>query len=138
MRGALRPVDIPPAPGQIIADTLPLGQIFAPTRRVGFPSAGQDDSTRLSNVHSSMINQRNDRTEEAAGVRPDLRAKIAVVIPSYRVKAHVAGVIAKIGAEVQFIYVVDDCCPEQSGRHVEATCRDPRVRVIYHEKNLGV
>lgn len=63
---------------------------------------------------------------------------IAVVIPSYRVKAHVLDVIARIGPEVQLIYVVDDCCPEGSGQHVQEHCRDPRVRVLKHEVNQGV
>lgn len=63
---------------------------------------------------------------------------IAVVIPSYRVKTHILDVIAGIGSEVQRIYVVDDCCPEESGKFVEAQCKDPRVRVLYHEINKGV
>lgn len=63
---------------------------------------------------------------------------IAVVIPSFRVKNHVLSVIERIGPEVERIYVVDDCCPERSGDWVEQNCRDPRVRVLRHEKNLGV
>lgn len=64
--------------------------------------------------------------------------KVAVVIPAYKVTAHVLGVIDKIGAECSRIYVVDDCCPDGSGRHVQAHCSDPRVRVLFHEKNKGV
>lgn len=63
---------------------------------------------------------------------------IAVVIPSFRVKAHILDVIARIGPECGRIYVVDDRCPEHSGEHVEASCPDPRVRVIYNQENLGV
>lgn len=63
---------------------------------------------------------------------------LAVVIPSYRVKAHVLGVIEKIGPEVAVIFVVDDACPEDSGRFVEENCSDPRVRVIRHDVNRGV
>jgi dolichol-phosphate mannosyltransferase len=33
---------------------------------------------------------------------------------------------------------VDDACPDQSGRYVEQTVRDPRVRVVYCEVNRGV
>lgn len=65
-------------------------------------------------------------------------AKIAVVIPSYRVRAHILGVIAGIGPEVCRIYVVDDRCPEQSGDFVEQQCTDPRVKVVRHEINQGV
>lgn len=63
---------------------------------------------------------------------------IAVIIPSYRVKAHVMHVIERIGPEVTGIYVVDDACPERSGEHVTVACKDPRVKVIFHEKNQGV
>lgn len=63
---------------------------------------------------------------------------VAVVIPSYRVKAHILGVIASIGPEVQRIYVVDDTCPDGSGDWVEQHCTDARVTVIRHEKNQGV
>ncbi len=63
---------------------------------------------------------------------------IAVVIPSYRVCAHILGVISEIGPEVSRIYVVDDCCPDDSGSFVEKNCRDPRVTVIRNLENLGV
>lgn len=63
---------------------------------------------------------------------------IAVVIPCYRVRAHVAGVIARVGPEVSAIYVVDDACPEATGDHVEATVADPRVTVLRHAVNQGV
>ena len=64
--------------------------------------------------------------------------KIVVVIPSYRVKQHILGVINSIGQEVNAIYVVDDKCPEQTGHFVEENCKDSRVKVVYHEKNKGV
>lgn len=64
--------------------------------------------------------------------------RIAVVIPCYKVTRHVLEVIASIGNEVMAIYVVDDACPEGSGKHVETHCLDQRVRVVYHECNQGV
>jgi glycosyltransferase involved in cell wall biosynthesis len=63
---------------------------------------------------------------------------IAVVIPCYRVKKHILGVLSAIGNECESIYVVDDACPEGSGDHVEAECHDARVHVIRCERNLGV
>jgi len=63
---------------------------------------------------------------------------IAVVIPSYRVKAHILDVISRIGPEVNRIYVVDDACPEESGHFVEQRCVDPRVEVLHHTDNQGV
>jgi glycosyltransferase involved in cell wall biosynthesis len=64
--------------------------------------------------------------------------RIAVIIPAYRVRASILGVIRSIGGEVWRIYVVDDACPEGSGQRVEENCADPRVRVLYHAKNQGV
>lgn len=64
--------------------------------------------------------------------------RVAVVIPSFRVKRHILDVLRTMPAIVSRIYVVDDACPDGSGRHVEANCRDPRVRVIYHAVNQGV
>jgi glycosyltransferase involved in cell wall biosynthesis len=64
--------------------------------------------------------------------------RIAVVIPCYRVREHVLGVIAAMPAEVDAIYVVDDACPQQSGDLVAAECRDPRVTVLRHAENAGV
>jgi dolichol-phosphate mannosyltransferase len=66
------------------------------------------------------------------------RPEIAVVIPCYRVRAHVLAVIEAIGPEVGQIIVVDDACPEGSGDHVAQHCRDPRVVVLRHAGNLGV
>ena len=56
--------------------------------------------------------------------------KIAVVIPSYRVRDKILEVLARIGPEVSAIYVVDDGCPDGSGRWVEEHNCDPRVTVI--------
>lgn len=63
---------------------------------------------------------------------------IAAVIPCFRVKRHILGVLAAIPAAVDRIYVVDDGCPEGSGAAVESGCSDLRVRVLRHERNQGV
>lgn len=63
---------------------------------------------------------------------------IAVVIPCYRVTRSILQVIASIGPEVGLIYVIDDACPEASGKLVQERCADPRVRVIFHDRNQGV
>ena len=64
--------------------------------------------------------------------------RIAAILPCYRVGGRVLDVIARIGHECERIYVVDDGCPERTGELVERECRDPRVRVLRHEKNQGV
>lgn len=65
-------------------------------------------------------------------------AKIAVVIPCYKVTKHIINVISAIGPEVSKIYVVDDCCPEKSGMIAKNGSGDERLEVIFHKNNLGV
>lgn len=67
-----------------------------------------------------------------------LLPKIAVVIPCFRVKEHILRVIDGIGSEVSKIYVVDDCCPEQSGKFVSENNSDSRVNILWNPINLGV
>jgi len=63
---------------------------------------------------------------------------IAVIIPAYKVSQQILDVLSRIGPEVEQIYVVDDACPERTGKLVSEKCRDSRVQVIQNEKNLGV
>jgi dolichol-phosphate mannosyltransferase len=65
-------------------------------------------------------------------------ARIGVVIPCYRVTEHILSVLGAIGPEVGAIYVVDDACPQASGRFVQERVRDPRVRVLVRPENGGV
>jgi dolichol-phosphate mannosyltransferase len=64
--------------------------------------------------------------------------KIAVIIPTFKARNHILGVISEIGQDVARIYVVDDCCPDGSGDFVSENCQDDRVSVIKHSKNQGV
>jgi glycosyltransferase involved in cell wall biosynthesis len=64
--------------------------------------------------------------------------RIAVVVPSFRVTKHIIGVLEKIGPEVERIYVVDDACPDGSGKWVKKYSKDKRVRVLFHTMNQGV
>lgn len=68
----------------------------------------------------------------------NINLKIAVVIPSYKVRNHIIDVISLIGPEVSRIYVVDDCCPDSSGSFVESNCKDERIVVLRHAENQGV
>ena len=63
---------------------------------------------------------------------------VAVVIPSYKVRDHILSVVNRIGPIVNRIYVVDDKCPQGSGRLAAEECRDARVVVLFHEINQGV
>lgn len=76
------------------------------------------------------------RQRQGRGAKARLR--VAVVIPCYRERDRVLGVIAGIGAEVTDIIVVDDACPQETGKHVESECTDTRVAVVRHETNRGV
>lgn len=63
---------------------------------------------------------------------------IAVIIPAYKVRAHILDVLQGIGTEVARIYVVDDACPEHSGEYAESHCSDTRLVLIRNDINLGV
>lgn len=63
---------------------------------------------------------------------------IAVVIPSFKVRDQILGVIGLIGSTVSRIYVVDDCCPHGTGKLVAEQCKDSRVQVIFNAVNQGV
>lgn len=76
----------------------------------------------------------DDSQSEGAASAP----RVAAIVPCFRETAHILDVLASIGPEVSRIYVVDDACPDGTGRLVRERCRDPRVNVIVHEKNLGV
>jgi len=62
------------------------------------------------------------------------RRVIAVVIPCYKVAAHVVELIGRIGPEVDLIFAVDDACPQGSGKLLQAQCDDPRLQVVFHER----
>ncbi len=67
-----------------------------------------------------------------------VKKKTGIVIPCYKVSVHICDLIREISDDVDFIFVVDDCCPEKSGSLVEDTFSDPKIRVIYHPTNQGV
>jgi glycosyltransferase involved in cell wall biosynthesis len=46
--------------------------------------------------------------------------------------------LSEIGKEVSYIFVIDDACPDGSGKLVQEKVSDSRVKVIFHEENLGV
>lgn len=75
----------------------------------------------------------------AALTMPSLEAAgVWLVVPCYRVKAHILRVIARTPAWIGGIVCVDDACPEGSGDFIEAENKDPRVVVVRLPKNLGV
>ena len=63
---------------------------------------------------------------------------IAVVIPCYRERESILGVLAGIGPAIARIFVVDDACPDNTGALVEDDAGDKRITVIRHTENQGV
>jgi dolichol-phosphate mannosyltransferase len=78
------------------------------------------------------------RTRAAQGELTLAGAGVWVVIPCYRVKAHILRVIEKVPAWAEGIVCVDDACPEGSGDFIQANAADPRVRVVRLARNQGV
>ncbi len=64
--------------------------------------------------------------------------KIAVVMPAYKSKKHIIEVIHDIPKDITSIIVVDDCCPEDTGKYVLENIQDSRVHVLFNKINLGV
>ena len=64
--------------------------------------------------------------------------KTAAIIPAYRVREKIVGVVSAIGPEIELIIVVDDACPEHSGEFVKGAVLDPRLHVVFNEDNKGV
>jgi len=67
-----------------------------------------------------------------------LPVSLAVVIPCFKVSASILEVVSSLPEQVKHIIVVDDACPENSGKLVQASIADPRVQVIFNSSNLGV
>jgi dolichol-phosphate mannosyltransferase len=63
---------------------------------------------------------------------------IAVVIPAFNVKSKIFSVLDNIPAEVDQIYLVDDFCPEKTGKFVLEKKNINKLKVIFHNKNKGV
>jgi glycosyltransferase involved in cell wall biosynthesis len=62
---------------------------------------------------------------------------ISVVIPAYRVKNQLRSILASIPGCINHIIVVDDHCPDGSGKEAEQSS-DRRIKVLYNERNVGV
>ena len=66
------------------------------------------------------------------------KKKICVVLPCFKVKNEIHNVLKKINtALVDKIIVVDDSCPEKTGKYVKSL-KIKKVSVIFLKKNLGV
>lgn len=64
--------------------------------------------------------------------------KIACVMPCYKETNHILDVLDRIPSIVDFIFVIDDGCPDKTGELVVKKNKDPRIKVVFLENNLGV
>jgi len=67
-----------------------------------------------------------------------MSAKIAIVIPCFRVCDSIINVVEGALNYAGMIICVDDACPDGSGRLVEKDISDSKVNVLYNARNLGV
>lgn len=64
---------------------------------------------------------------------------VCAIVPAFKVKAHILGVIHKLRNYVEHIIVVDDHCPEGSGKVIETNFPDDLgISVTYLQTNQGV
>lgn len=75
---------------------------------------------------------------EPASSRASRPVSVAVVIPCYRVRHKIVGVVESLLDKVDAIFVVDDRCPDQSGRFLQETLSHPKLKILFHEVNQGV
>jgi dolichol-phosphate mannosyltransferase len=64
--------------------------------------------------------------------------KIAVVIPAYKVKKQIEGVVNSLGDTFDLIVVVDDACPENTGDYIKKKSKKTNLEVLTHSRNMGV
>ena len=63
------------------------------------------------------------------------RPLVVAVIPTYRAQLTLSRVVARALEVVDYVIVVDDCCPEESSSQIQET---DKVRLIRHSVNRGV
>jgi glycosyltransferase involved in cell wall biosynthesis len=64
-------------------------------------------------------------------------ARIAVIVPAFRVHAWIGRTLAEVPEFVDLIVVVDDASPDETAALVRSSV-NPRVQLVTHEKNRGV
>lgn len=75
--------------------------------------------------------------EVRAAPHPAEPARVAVVIPAFRVARHIENVIRGLPDFVSDIIVVDDASPDETAQIV-GSLADPRIHLLRHERNGGV
>ena len=68
----------------------------------------------------------------------EINHDVCVVIPAYKAQREIIGVLEQIPDIVSRIIIVDDGCPNNTGKLVQEKSKDKRVEVIFNNENLGV
>ena len=64
--------------------------------------------------------------------------KIGVVIPCYNTGDTIFKVITKLPNYVDQILVIDDCCPENTGKILSEKIINNKIKIIFNKINMGV
>lgn len=59
-------------------------------------------------------------------------------MPAFKSNDHILDVLSRMPDIVSKVIVVDDACPNGTGKLVQTKVKDKRVEVIFNEKNVGV
>ena len=59
-------------------------------------------------------------------------------MPAFKSNEHIIDVLSRMPDIVSKVIVVDDACPNGTGKLVQTKVKDKRVEVVFNEKNLGV
>lgn len=68
----------------------------------------------------------------------DPGVRVIAVVPAYKVDRHIVGVVQDALRHCHHVVVVDDSCPQQSGKLVIDAELGDNVTVIFNQANLGV
>ena len=63
---------------------------------------------------------------------------VVAVMPAFKSNEHILEVLSRMPEIVSKVIVVDDACPNGTGKLVQEKVKDKRVEVSYNDKNLGV
>jgi len=64
---------------------------------------------------------------------------IAVVIPCYKVEAHIQKVVAEIPDYVASIILVNDASPDKTGEIIDKLATEnPKITALHHSKNQAL
>jgi glycosyltransferase involved in cell wall biosynthesis len=104
--------------------------------RRGRPSGPTAAVQLHSTARSRLTPSRLSATASAHADAPAHRL-VAIVIPCYRVEAHIARVIRSIPSQYPLIICVDDRSPDDTANEIKRVA-DPRVVLLRHQRNCGV